>query len=494
MYTKIISCFALIGLGTNLTFSQSSNVSYEDFFNNSISSYYQHNESAEQFYDSFRAKANKDYVEYLKYAWGAYEAYAPILQPMEKPIPPKPYKEPIDENPIETIPHEEIIPEIVPKPQPITPIEEKPLPAIDQVVLEFYGIYEQVRIPKFACMSNDIESIDQIASNWDILCQDEIDNTLFDILQIKRRYNLCDWAFIQMLDKLSDQVCGQGNGATLLMAFLYCQCGYQMRLALDGSQLYMLYGSHHAIFDQAYFSLDGIKFYPYGNPSDHIQICKAEFEGETPMSLLIPKEQQLGGNTSKIRVIKSKDYSDAVASSCVYTNLIDFFNSYPTSALNNNPMTRWAMYANTPLSNKTKEILYPGLLKAIQNLSKYQAAEILLNWVQTGFTYEYDDKVWGQDRAFFAEETLYYPYADCEDRSILFSRLIRDLLDLDVALIYYPGHLATAVCFEHEVTGDAMLIGGRKFIVCDPTYIGAPVGVQMPDLEYDNAQAIILKK
>lgn len=57
---------------------------------------------------------------------------------------------------------------------------------------------------------------------------------------------------------------------------------------------------------------------------------------------------------------------------------------------------------------------------------------MILNWVQTGSEYEYDDKVWRHDRAFFAEETLYYPYCDCEDRSILFSRFVRDLLGLDV--------------------------------------------------------------
>ena len=61
------------------------------------------------------------------------------------------------------------------------------------------------------------------------------------------------------------------------------------------------------------------------------------------------------------------------------------------------------------------------------------------------------------------------------------------------ALIYYPGHLATAVKFETDVQGDAMIIDGKRFVVCDPTYIGAPVGNQMPDLEYDKAQAIILK-
>ena len=174
--------------------------------------------------------------------------------------------------------------------------------------------------------------------------------------------------------------------------------------------------------------------------------------------------------------------------------LIEFYNTYPTSALDGNPMTRWAMYANTPLAQKTKDKLYPSLREYISKNDKLLAAEMLLNWVQTGFVYEYDDKVWGHDRAFFAEETLYYPYCDCEDRSILFSRLIRDLLGLDVALIYYPGHLATAVCFDSDVSGDIMLINNRKFVVCDPTYIGAPVGAQMPGLEYEKAQAIVLNK
>ena len=156
-------------------------------------------------------------------------------------------------------------------------------------------------------------------------------------------------------------------------------------------------------------------------------------------------------------------------------------------------MTRWAMYAMTPLSPQTKTSLYPGLQKGIEGANKIEAAEKLLYWVQMGLKYEYDDKVWGHDRAFFAEESLFYPYCDCEDRSILYSRLIRDLLGLEVALIFYPGHLATAVRFDEDVEGDAMIIGGKRFVVCDPTYIGAPVGKQMPDLEYDKAQAIILK-
>jgi len=94
------------------------------------------------------------------------------------------------------------------------------------------------------------------------------------------------------------------------------------------------------------------------------------------------------------------------------------------------------------------------------------SASWLLYWVQTAFVYEYDDKVWGHDRAFFAEESLSYPYCDCEDRSILFSRLVRDLLGLDVILVFYPGHLATAVAFTDNVDGDYIELNGKHYIIC----------------------------
>ena len=101
--------------------------------------------------------------------------------------------------------------------------------------------------------------------------------------------------------------------------------------------------------------------------------------------------------------------------------------------------------------------------------------------------------MWGHDRAFFAEETLFYPYCDCEDRSILFSRLVRDLLGLDVMLVFYPGHLATAVAFNTSVKGDYIDMNGKHYTICDPTYIGAPIGATMPDMDNKTAKVIVLE-
>src|SRR5574344_2037861 len=118
---------------------------------------------------------------------------------------------------------------------------------------------------------------------------------------------------------------------------------------------------------------------------------------------------------------------------------------------------------------------------------------MLLKYVQTGFVYEYDDKVWGEDRAFFAEETLYYPYCDCEDRAILFTRLVRNLVGLKCALVYYPGHLAAAVHFTDSVNGDYLQVNGERFTIADPTYINAPVGRTMPKMMNRSATAILLQ-
>lgn len=75
----------------------------------------------------------------------------------------------------------------------------------------------------------------------------------------------------------------------------------------------------------------------------------------------------------------------------------------------------------------------------------------------------------------------------------MYSRLVRDLLGLEVILVYYPGHLATAVNFNTPVEGDYIDLNGRHFTICDPTYIGAPIGATMPDMDNKTAKVVLLR-
>ena len=62
-----------------------------------------------------------------------------------------------------------------------------------------------------------------------------------------------------------------------------------------------------------------------------------------------------------------------------------------------------------------------------------------------------------------------------------------------VVLVYYPGHLATAIHFSNDVRGDYLMLSGTRYTICDPTYIGASVGMTMPDMDNSKATVILLE-
>jgi hypothetical protein len=400
-------------------------------------------------------------------------------------------EKPIDDN---ELPYDEVIPPPVvePQPQPIEPIQPQPVIAETWFEFPFFNTALKVRADeshKFKLASLDGNEVARI---WEKLMTDQYDNMLVDCLRIREDHQLCDWAYLLMLLHFSGEFLQSENEMILLTAYLYSQSGYKMRIGADHSGLTILFGTKHQIYGIPYFDIDGDYYYPLNGSSDEMQIADFAFPNEKNLSLLVTSEPLLYRSESDERQLKSEGYGTS-ASCSVNTNLLAFFESYPTSQLDDNPMTRWAIYANTPLDSSIKATLYPALAKVMNGKSYPEAADILLDFVQSAFVYEFDDKVWGGDRAFFAEESLFYPYCDCEDRSILYSRLVRDLLGLDVILVYYPGHLATAVKFEEDIKGDYIQLGSDRYLVCDPTYIGAYIGQTMPEMDNNTAKVILLK-
>ena len=486
----IFLLIAFLFTGSNLCFPQTPREQYDAF-----------RKEARQTYDDFRDKANRTYADFMKQAWESYQAMPEIPKPEdEPPLPPVIYEEKEEEEEekeeVIPMPQDDIlpIPEQTPQPKPIAPIKEKETPVADYFAYTFFGTVCKVRLSDSNRFVLKSCREDELAAIWQRLSSDEYDNLIRDCLECRIRLQLCDWAYLLMLQELSQSYFGGNtNEAVLLTAYLFCQSGYEMRLAEAKGKLYLLFGSRHIIYELPYWEIGGKAFYPLDCDETSLNICQADFPNEQPLSLLITKEQLFAMKATSVRSLQARDYPFVKVSLHSNQNLMDFMETYPSSMIGNDFCTRWALYANTPLSKSCQEQLYPTLRKAIQGKSQEEAANLLINFVQTAFVYEYDDKVWGEDRAFFAEETLYYPYCDCEDRSILYTRLIRDLLGLKAALIYYPGHLATAVCFTEKVKGDGLLINGKRYVICDPTYIGAPIGITMPDMNNQEAKTILLE-
>ena len=519
--------------------AQTSN--FDQFRQQQRSQFAQFQKDQQAQYDEFRRRVNEEYAEYMRRAWKEFpvhEADRPVVEQevkpvvYEAPVPQQPQPEPQPQTKPQEQPHTQSAPAPVvkenieslpvpqenlavkpapapapvaipvkpvvmtvpapePAPEPIAPVQPKEQP-FKRVSVSYFRSLVTIGFPNTDKLQLKSVEENAIADAWKILSGSDYDITVKTALDARKANDLCDWGYMDMLRKVCEKQYGRTNEAVVAQAFLMVQSGYRIRLGNYNRKLQLLVASSYDIYGYKYFVLDGAKFYVVsGDQTGKMNICESKYGKERSLSMQIARLPKFTSEPTPKRTLTSK--KGVTASASVNKNLIDFFNTYPQACFNGDYRTRWAAYANTPLEPTVQNALYTPLKKTIAGMSERQAVEILLNWVQTAFEYELDDKVWGHDRAFFAQETLYYPYCDCEDRSILFSRLVRDLLGLDVVLLYYPGHLATAVAFSKDEKGDWLTYKKRKYTVCDPTYINAGVGLTMPGMNNQEAQVIALQ-
>lgn len=459
--------------------------------------------AAQQEFDSFADKANRDYAEFMRKGWEWFEGKEPVSpQVKEEPVVPPvvvPEEDLERDREEKEIPYGEVVPEPepAPAPKPIEPIEEVPAPEVKTLGFELYGTKCAVRFDegKRPFMRSVTEN--SIADFWEAFAADEgVDNMLYDMYSHRETLSLCDWAYYKYVRSFCRALYpDNGAEAGVLHAFILTQSGFKLKIGVDNAGcVYPLMAIECDLYSYPYFEIDNQKFYVLEeNAPKNMKILEDGFPATMhPMRITMEDENLFAEVLSPTRTLTSERYPGVSVSAASNLNLIEFFNDYPLAFVNNDMRTKWRFYANVPVSHNIRETVYPALRRAIVGKTELQAVNILLNFVQTAFEYEYDDKIWGGDRSFFADESVYYPYCDCEDRSILFSRLVRDLMGLEVVLIYYPGHLASAVKFNQNVTGDYITYDNSRYTICDPTYINAPVGMTMPDMDNANAFVVVL--
>lgn len=461
-------------------------------FNNSSkdkqNAYDERQRKAEAEYAAFRKKANDEYAAFMEKAWKTMNVNPPQPKPKE-PAPPKPQPKPQTNvlPPNNPLPKPE-----VKKPEKTTPPETPPIPPskpeTPTTQVSLYGtqcaMHATTNEVAFRLSSIDNASC---TNAWKLLSQSKYDGLLHDCLAQRDKLNLGDWAYLQLLKSVSERFLGKStNEAVLLQMYLFVQSGYKARLGRQNGKLVMMVPFNCDIYSYFYVVLDGLKYFILSPVREGgTDICDLKFPKEHMLSIAMNRLPQFNDNPQPKRTFTASSFGTLSASVGVNKGLIDFLNNYPLS-------NAWDAYARAGLSDRVKADLYPVLRSQISGKSQRKAAMMLLNFLHTAFDYATDQEQFGYERPLFGDESFYYPKNDCEDRSILFAILVRDLMGLDVALVHWPGHLATAVCFTEDVSGDYFTVGNKRFIVCDPTYIGADPGMTMPQFKNANAELLVL--
>ncbi len=460
--------------------------SFEEYEQKMNSMYDKFRDNADKQYEDFYNRANAQYADFLKQAWVEFKVEPQIPEP--KPNPPvqpvfNPKNKVVPQTKVPTI---SIPPHITtPQAQPVKPIPTKIIPA-QKISVDFFGAECTLRADKSALAMELVDdSENSVSKGWSMLSDGRTNALINDCLDLREQLNLCDWAYYELLQQVAGDIYGNKTSreAIVLQAYIMTQSGYQVRFGRTKDGLMLLMSTNATVYATPYVFIDGAKFYALGSAAESIYVCNFKFPGESVLSLRMKSLPTLPIDTIQGRELHSPKMNESKILINHNRNLINFLGSYPRCSIEN--------FVNASLDSLAKQSLYPTLRNLIADKTEEVAANILIDFVQRAFQYKVDDEQFGEERTLFANETLYYPYSDCEDRSLLYATLVKDLLGLDVVLLDYPEHIATAVKFNQDIDGDYMLINDEKYLICDPTYIGATIGICMPKYQEIGAQIIM---
>ena len=427
-------------------------------------------------FNDFKSKADEEFATFLKETWQKFEAVKPEPVPT-RPEPVKPTS--FDKNkpapaPVEIKPVVSKVPEVkAPTPVPV----EIPVIASDVKVgrtpITFYGTTLGVATKLLDGFTLAGTSEQEVGDAWSRLCKGDFEALVNDCARIKKENKINDWGFLMFTKQLGVQMFGAGRSDDIafLQMFLLNKCGYKARLAKVDNRLKLLVGTESTVYGTPYLNMNGVKYYvfePAKNESKNVYTYKQDFANAKNLISLNFTTSPTFAMSQFTETVSPSAKSALKVTTVVNKNLIDFYKDYPQCDV--------VIHYKTPMSNELRSSLYPSLQAAIKGKSQKEAANILIDFVQNSFKYMTDGEQFGYEKPNFMDENFYYPACDCEDRAILFSNLIKDLLGLDAVLLDYPNHIASAVHFSEDIPGDYIMLDGKKYLICDPTYIGAPIG------------------
>lgn len=456
----------------------------------------------QQEFNNFKNKADEEFSAFLRETWEKFEAKEPIPAPLRpepvvptvfddkkptaKPIQVKP-KKPTQARPTRPTPGEYVADE------PYVPVEiDKPVVSpspdrsVDRTAIQLYGTSFNVSTNAIAKFSLKGITEGNVADAWSALCKADHEILINDCMTLKEEKRLSDWGYIQLTKQIGEQLYGtrRGNDIAFLQMFILSKSGYKVRLAKINEQLRLLIATSGIMYGLPYITLSGTKFYiiePLKQSGGSVYTYPQEFANAKNYVSLFLNAVPGFAHVPYTREFKSK--KGLAVQTVVNKNLIDFYKDYPLCGV--------PPHYKAPMSDELRSSLYPPLQAAIRGKSQKDAANILIDFVQTAFDYKTDGEQFGYEKPNFPEENFYYPFNDCEDRAMLYATLVKDMLGLEVVLLDYPEHIASAVRFTEDIPGDNVLIDGRKFLICDPTYIGASIGTCMS--EYKNIAPEIIR-
>ncbi|TBR43530.1 hypothetical protein CBF23_004960 [Marinomonas agarivorans] len=325
----------------------------------------------------------------------------------------------------------------------------------------FYG--QQILLSPLPKVTLAGRSEKALHNYWAANAQANYEPILTSLQRLKKELALSDWALYLLTQAYIKQHWQDENQVIAASWFLLNNLGYEARIANGDTSLILMMTARQTLFGMPYYPIDGKRYYHLaGAVSKNIRSYAGEFSRRNvPLNMSFDKTLKTVASIQYRNVKTRLNNGQEVILKLPYDlQRVNYLATYPQLDLR--------YYFSAPVDPVTAK----GLQSQIPNLlvgSKDKQVSQLLHLIHESFPYAVDKQQFGYENYLTVEESLHYQASDCEDRSVLFAWLAKNLLQEPVVALEYEGHVATAL------TRDGRLVSA------DPTYIGANLGDIMPN-------------
>lgn len=286
----------------------------------------------------------------------------------------------------------------------------------------------------------------------------------------KTQYQLNDWLYYQLLEKTVGEIAGHASSrfAGVLSWMLLAESGYDARATFTRQDFFVNVPTQDVLFETPMYEVDGQSFanlsiiYRKGRMVRSVYMVAfipngrgQDFSFALEQHPRFPSQIQHKNYTFSHR---GKTYRIAAQ---VDRTLIDLMKDYPNFGE--------IYFVKTPLSLVSRNSLLPELRKEMQGMDDKEKMEFLVAFTRRGLKYGSDRQAFGRhNHPLTAEEALYYPMMDCEDKVAVLYNLVKELTDFKAVVLAMPDHLSFAVHLKKPV-GKTFRHRGRDYTICDPT-------------------------
>ena len=441
-------------------------------------------------FTQYKKSIDDEFASLLKKQWSAFKSFKqkPLYQkpkPKKLPVVKKEIiipKQEIKKSPIVTLkPKDEKKPIVVKKPidKPKITIDKN----IKKISFKFYG--QDVVVDYHKSIDFDLSRIDNksISNAWAKLGKSKSNQLIKQINYYIDKLNLNDWAKYLLVYDLGENIYHNKNKTNIFTWFVLSKLGYDIKVGYSSNSIYLLCAINHNLYQVSFFTIKNQKYYiltPDGKAGNIGAVYT--YNGNYPeaikkMSFEIKQPIKFNNNIKQKRLSFDFQGKHYIINAQYSNDLVKFYSTFP--------QCDYKIYFHSKDSPQISQSILTELRKYLKGKSELEAVNFLLRFTQKSFQYKTDGDQFSYEKVMFPDETVFYPYSDCEDRSIMFATLVKNLLGLKVVGLKFSDHLATAVKFNSYIDGHSIKYQGQRYIVSDPTYINANVGMTTP--KYKNA-------